>query len=242
MTTPPPISKFTLWFFRWIVRVYFWLHFRAVRVSRPEIFAQQTGPLIVFGNHSSWWDPMVAFLLAADLMGQRAQYAPMDATSLKRHGILKRIGVFPIEMHSARGAAQFIRTGLSVLAAGGVLWITPQGRFADTRELPLAFKPGLAALAARMPGGCTVLPLAVEFTFWNERLPESLLHFGEPIVVNGESAEMLQPRLEAALLQAMDELRALAITRDPSAFTTLNRGFDRQAGLRSPLHPENGRR
>ena len=174
----PHISKPVLGFFRRIVRGYFGRHFRAVRVSDAGRFASVgAGPLIVYANHSSWWDPMVLTLLAARYMRGRAHYAPMDASALARYGILKHVGVFGVEMKTARGAAQFLRTGLAVLGQGGVLWVTPQGRFADARERPLAFKPGLAALASRVKGGCTVLPLAIEYAFWDERLPETLLAF-----------------------------------------------------------------
>jgi 1-acyl-sn-glycerol-3-phosphate acyltransferase len=224
MSQPPRISVPVLTFFRHIVRTYFKRHFRAVRVSRPERFRGLSGPLIVYANHASWWDPMVAVLLAADLMPERAHFAPIDAIALERYGILRRIGIFPVELHSARGAAQFLRTGLQVLSDRGVLWVTPQGRFADARQRPLEFKPGLAALAARVPGGCTVLPLAIEYTFWDERLPEVLLHFGEPVRVAGEPATAVQPRLLAALLQTMDELSVKAIARDPHGFVTLRQG------------------
>jgi len=219
----PSISKPVLGFFRRIVRGYFRRHFRAVRVSEAARFeALSSGPLIVFANHSSWWDPMVSVLLAAKLMPQREHYAPMDASALERYGILKRIGVFGVDMHSVRGAARFMRAGLDLLAAGGVLWVTPQGRFADARERPLVFKPGLAVLAARVPGGCTVVPLAIEYVFWDERLPETLLHFGEPVVVGaGEAAE---ERLESALLEAMETLKRKAMARDPAAFTVLQGG------------------
>ena len=119
---------------------------------------------------------MLPVLLAEKLMPQRRHYAPMDAVSLKRYGILRRIGVFGVDSGSVRGAANFMRVGLATLVKGGVLWVTPQGRFADVRERPLVFKPGLAALASRVPGGCTVLPLAIEYVFWDERMPEALLH------------------------------------------------------------------
>lgn len=221
----PHISPFTLAFFRHIVRGYFSRGFRAVRVSEPTRFASlPAGPLIVYANHSSWWDPMVLVLLAANLMPQRRHYAPMDATALERYKILKRIGIFGVDMHSIRGAAQFLRTGLQLLNSGGVLWITPQGRFADARQRPLLFKPGMAALAARVPGGCTVLPLAIEYVFWDERLPETLLHFGEPIHINGQTTEEADLLLRQALLETMEALKEKAMTRNPSAFTLLHGG------------------
>ncbi|ADW67925.1 lysophospholipid acyltransferase family protein [Granulicella tundricola] len=223
----PYISKPVLGFFRRIVRGYFRRHFRAVRVRGAERFAAagtDGRPLIVYANHGSWWDPMVQVLLAAELMPGRKHYAPMDAAALERYGIFKRIGVFGVEMKTARGAAQFLRTGLRVLREGGVIWVTPQGRFADARERPLEFKPGLAALAAKVAGGCTVIPLAIEYPFWDERLPETLLLFGEAVTVEGDSAEAVEGRLKWALQRAMDELQELAIARDARAFTVLRKG------------------
>jgi 1-acyl-sn-glycerol-3-phosphate acyltransferase len=223
----PHISKPFLGFFRYIVRGYFKRHFRAVRVLGSERFiaaGQQNKPLIVYANHCSWWDPMVQVLLAAELMPKRNHYAPMDAAALERYRIFKHIGVFGVETKTTRGAAQFMRIGLSVLEENGVLWVTPQGRFADAREHPVEFKPGLAALASRVKGSCTVLPLAIEYTFWNERLPEVLLLVGEAIDVEETTSEAIEERLKFALTQAMNDLKLLAMKRDASEFTLLQSG------------------
>ncbi len=167
---------------------------------------------------------MVQVLLAAELMPERRHYAPMDAKALERYGIFKKIGVFGVEMKTPRGAAQFLRTGTGVVDGGGVLWVTPQGRFADVRERPLEFKPGLAALAARVKGGCTLLPLAIEYPFWDERLPETLLHFGQSVTVRGETAQEIEERMKGALLIALEELRGFAVARDAANFTVLREG------------------
>jgi len=221
----PHISTPVLRFFRCIARGYFRRHFSAVRVSEGSRWANlPAGPVIAFANHSSWWDPMVSVQLANKYMPKRRHYAPMAAAALEHYPILKRIGVFGVERHTARGAAQFLRTGLAILKTGGVLWVTPQGRFADARERPLEFKPGLAALASKVPGGCTVLPMAVEYTFWDERLPEVLMQFAEPIHVEGQTADELEETFKAALLDAMETLKAKAIARDPAAFTVLLKG------------------
>jgi 1-acyl-sn-glycerol-3-phosphate acyltransferase len=228
----PPISLSTLRLFRRIVRGYFRRHFHAVRVSGAERFSalanSDAGSVIVYANHSSWWDPMVSIYLAERLMGTRQHYAPMDAAALERYAILKRVGIFGVEMNSARGAVKFLKTGEAILAAGGVVWITPQGRFVDGRARPLEFKPGMSALASRAAastGRCTVVPLAIEYSFWDERLPECLLHFGEPVrVESGQHAEMLQQQLVKSLEAAMNTLRAMAIERDARHFDTLSHG------------------
>ncbi len=232
MNDVPHITKTVLWFFRRIVRGYFRRHFSGVRLSRAShthSFDEQR--LILYANHSSWWDPMVLVLLGEKLMPQRRHYAPMDAAALARYGIFKRLGVFGVEMSSARGAAHFLRTGKAIVESGGVLWVTPQGRFADARERPLGFKAGLAALAAKMEGGCTLVPLAIEYVFWDERLPETLLHFGEPVRATGQSADEVQSLLEAALLKTMDALKAEAMTRDASAFSLVLDGTTGTGGF-----------
>jgi 1-acyl-sn-glycerol-3-phosphate acyltransferase len=220
----PQISKPILLFFRLIVRGHFWWQFRAVRLSRASHLASfHEERLIIYGNHSSWWDPMVMVLLGAKLMRKRRHYAPIDAEALRRYRILKFLGLFGVEMKSARGASRFMRTGHAILERGGVLWVTPQARFADVRERPLAFKPGLAALAAKTGDRCTLLPLAVEYVFWNERLPEALLRFGKPVRVEGQSSEALQQQLEEALIATMEALKLEAMARDPEAFSVLHR-------------------
>lgn len=231
----PAISKPILTFFRRIVRGYFRRHFHAVRIAHAERFKGITGPLIVYANHCSWWDPMVCVLLAAELIPERSHYAPMDASALEKYGILKRIGIFPVELGSARGAVQFLRTGEAILKDGGVLWVTPQGKFCDPRERPLEFKAGMASLAPRVAeahGSCVLLPLAIEYPFWDERLPETLLYCAEPVrVVAGEAAESVQTRAIEALEIAMAEMQRRAIARSAEEFEVLTSGSPGAGGF-----------
>lgn len=227
----PNISRPVLTFFRRIVRGYFRRHFHAVRISGAVQFSSlqdAAEPLIVYANHGSWWDPMVAFFLAGNLMPGRKHYGPMDAAALERYKILQRIGIFPVEMKTVRGGVQFLRTSEAIARSGGVLWITPQGKFVDSRVRPLEFKPGLAALAVRLAehtGLCRVLPLAMEYTYWDERLPECLLRMEEAVLVRpGDTTDEVESRLIAALEKAMNQLKEMAITRDPSTFRTMARG------------------
>jgi 1-acyl-sn-glycerol-3-phosphate acyltransferase len=220
----PPISGITLRFFVRIVRSHFRRHFRSVMVQHANRLAAATGPLIVYTNHSSWWDPMTCILLAQTLLPGRRHYAPMDAEALARSPLLRKLGIFPVEMTTPRGAAQFLRKSQAILREGGVLWVTPQGRFADPRQWPLGFKPGLAALVRRMPEA-QILPLAIEYTFWDEQLPEALLHIAPPVEMEaGATTEGATRQLETELAAAMLALQTASIARDAHAFQTLLRG------------------
>ncbi len=220
-TTNPRLPRITrplLAFFHRIVRGNLRRSFHAVRVHNLALLQQQTtGPLVVYMNHSSWWDPMTAYLLSQQLP-RRRHFAPMDAAALARYPILRRLGVFPIDLDSARGGVQFLRTAQAILAAGGVLWVTPQGRFADVRDRPPALKSGLAALAARFPS-TTFLPLAIEYLFWDERTPELLVSVGQPQRFRSAHPETIEAQLTAALDAAMADLASRARSRSESAFT-----------------------
>ncbi len=218
--------------------------FRALRVANGNALRDAgmdplTAPLVVYLNHPSWWDPLTAFVLSRHLIGERSFYAPMDAESLKRYRILSHLGMFPVAMDSPRGAAQFMRGAQAVLDAGHVLGVTPQGHFTDVRDRSAVLRPGLAALLQRRAAqglSTAVLPLALEYTFWNQRLPEALALAGEPLWVDAahpQTTTALQAELASRLQTAQDRLAALSTSRDTSQFSVVLDGRRGSAGFYS---------
>jgi 1-acyl-sn-glycerol-3-phosphate acyltransferase len=209
-------------------------HLNAVRLARwgrPRL--PPDGPVVVFANHPSWWDGMAVMLLWKRLLNERQLYVPMDAEALGRYGFMRRLGVFGVEP-GARGAAGFLRVAAEVLAAPDrLLWINAPGRFCDVRERPVPIAPGMSRLPELAPGA-TFLPLALEYTFWNERAPEMLVAFGEPIPAAdflAEAREARAGRMSAALVATLDRLAADSIARDPALFETLLEGRQGMGGV-----------
>ncbi|WP_170984512.1 lysophospholipid acyltransferase family protein [Rhodoligotrophos defluvii] len=204
---------------------YFAANFTAVRVLKPGLPHLPAGrPPIFFSNHVSWWDPIFYVLIAARLLPGYRSFGPIDAASLRKYRFLRRLGIFPVEQNTARGAAQFLTTARGLLAAPGTaLWITPQGRFADSRERPIAFRPGLAHLARDVPDAVLV-PVALEYPFWSERRPEALFSFGpiiDPRDHGDRTAAQWNALLEQRMIDQMERLAAAAIARDPERFDEL---------------------
>src|SRR5207237_12126 len=109
---------------------------------------------------------------------------------------------------------------------GRVFWVTAQGRFTDVRERPLGLRSGVGHLAARLDRG-VVVPLAIEYAFWNERTPEALARFGEPLRIAhhpGLGGKEWTRLIEDALTRTLDTLSVEAISRDPDRFTELVSG------------------
>ncbi len=208
------------------LRGYFGRNFTAVRTSRLVSPPNGSRRLIVYSNHPSWWDPIHFGLLASHLLPGRRVYGPMDAAALEKYRFFKKLGVFGVD-RSPRGAAAFLRTSLAALAQPEAsLWLTAEGEFTDPRQRPVRILPGVAHLARRLDDAW-IVPLALEYPFWNERRPEALSCFGRPIDLSEEPARstgdwtsVLERRLEAA----MDRLAAEARSRDPERFVTLQAG------------------
>lgn len=242
----PPVSA-PLWRgFCWYGRRYVRRHFHAVRLSRAAAAAPDLNPdapAVVYLNHPSWWDPMACLVLADARFHDRRHYAPIDAGMLERYGIFKRLGFFGVEPGTPRGAAAFLRAGRAVCARpGSMLWVTAQGRFTDVRTRPVVLRPGLAHLLRRVPH-VTVLPLAVEYAFWDERSAEILLRFGSPVRrPAGAGVEALNAILEDHLRAAQDALAEESQSRDSDRFETLLSGevgvggvYDRWRSLKARL-------
>ena len=247
----PHTSRFLLWGFRRYLlggvpfgRGFLRRNFHAVRVldELPRFSERIPGGerRVFFLNHPAWWDPIAAMVLAWELAPHRTPFAPIEAAALARYPVIERLGLFGVERGTAAGAKAFLRTARAVLDEPGAdLWLTPQGRFADERERPVTFEPGLGHLAAtceREAADTTFVPVAVTYRFWEERSPEMLLAVGEPVSpaacitdraapgdrpVGGEAwTRFLADRLTVTL----DELLAAADTRDAGRFVTLHAG------------------
>jgi 1-acyl-sn-glycerol-3-phosphate acyltransferase len=210
--------------FRWYAKRYVARHFHALRVSRggplPELPRR---PVLVVLNHPSWWDPLVGVILTEAMPAWRAHYAPIEAVGLAQYRFLSRLGFFGFDAGSAAGARRFLRTSRALMARpDSMLWITAEGTFVDPRRRPTALRPGIGHLAHRL-ADATILPIAVEYPFWDDRCPEVLVRFGRAIEVKSgreRSAREWTASIEKVLQETMDRLAEESLRRDPDLFAT----------------------
>lgn len=218
----PKVSSFLKFGFERYVDKLIARRFHAVRIVRGTV-PEVSGPLLLYVNHIGWWDPLMAVLLTKRLFGPRQFYAPIARAGFEQHAILGRLGFFPIDLASVSGARDFLRTARAILKTDAAFWMTPEGRFADAREFP-GFEHGLGHLvSSRLK--VTVIPVAVEYPFWFESKPESLIQFGVPFVVDDHSPTMSKQEwthhLETRLRETQKSLAEKAIGRREEEFEAL---------------------
>ncbi len=221
----PRISRTLLNCFLVYIGWFFGRNFHALRVSRsgpaPSL---QSLPAIICMNHPGWWDPLIALTLAYGCYPKRMHYGPIEASSLTQYGFFEKLGFFGIDTKSAAGAVRFLRVGEAILGTPDTaLWVTAQGGFVDPRVRPTAIRGGIGHLVRRMPA-VAIIPLAMEFPFWDDRYPEALVRFGEPLIVRDgreQSADAWTARIAEHLESTQDALRSEAILRSPACFETM---------------------
>ncbi len=233
----PAVSAPWLRWFTWYSRRYCRRHFHSLRVSKSGLPSELPAlPLVIYTNHASWWDALVCLLLKEELFSARTAFAPIDAGMLQRYKFFGRLGFFGVEQNTRRGARQFLRVSDTILESPRhLLALTPQGRFADPRERPVRFAAGLGHLATR-ESPTAYVPLAIEYVFWEERLPEILVRFGEPTVSGGDHRPQPSPEawtsfFERELARTQDALAKESQRRCPEDFECLLRGGAGQGGI-----------
>jgi 1-acyl-sn-glycerol-3-phosphate acyltransferase len=161
------------------------------------------GPLLIVGNHDSYWDPVVIGLAAI----RRRQIRALSKSSLWKvkglNKVLDGMGQIPIVRGS--GDADALDRAITELRAGSCIGIFPEG----TRSLGRTLRPrsGLGRLVAAVPEA-TIVPTAVTGSTDIPRFPKRpRLHvrFLPPAegLRPGESPSDLAVRIVA-------EIRALA--------------------------------
>ena len=233
----PAISRPLLRWFTWYSRRYIRQHFHSLRVSLAGLPPDTRGlPLVLYSNHASWWDALVCLVAKQQFFPSHAAFAPMDAAMLKRYKMFSKLGFFGVEQGNRRGAIQFLRTAEAILQSPeNILAVTPQSRFADVRERPVQFEAGLGHLAMRIERALFA-PVALEYAFWDERLPEILVRFGEPVEVRREHSAAFDAKywtrlFEQTMTETQDALAIETQRRDGRAFQTVLRGGAGQGGI-----------
>jgi 1-acyl-sn-glycerol-3-phosphate acyltransferase len=115
-----------------------------LRIYNEDRINKTNGPLIVCGNHTSMWDPVIL------AVSTKRQIHFMGKKELFDHKILgffyKKLGAFPVDRDS--GALSSIRNSLKVLKSNEVLGIFPEGTRVKKYDENSA-KPGIALIANR---------------------------------------------------------------------------------------------
>lgn len=231
----PEIRTWQLRLFTRYISFYLQRHFHALYLlNRISLKPLEGWPVLVCLNHPSWWDPLLALYLSQRFFPERSHYGPIASVGLSKYRFFERLGFFGIDPQSRAGASRFLQIGQAVSECPDcALWVTVQGHFTDVRIRPVRIQSGVGHLTHRCQR-LAVLPLALEYAFWNERAPEAFACFGEPIFIsNGseKSAAEWTEQFASALQDTEDVLAQCIQARKTDAFQPLLSGVSGTGGI-----------
>lgn len=161
-------------------------------------------PLIIYANHTSWWDGLAAFQIsrAADLDA----YVMMEERQLRRYVLFRKLGAFSVVRENSRSAYRSLEYGAGLLKEDPArsLWVFPQGEIVPFWKRPLGFYPGVLKLI-ELAGGCVAVPVVFRYEFEGEFKPSICARAGAPQEIKANGIPTLED-LEISMRSVLDEL------------------------------------
>jgi 1-acyl-sn-glycerol-3-phosphate acyltransferase len=163
-------------------------------------------PVILFCNHTNWWDGLIIYLLSRK-MRHKAVYCMMDEKQLKHYRFFTWLGAFSVDLTSPLRSAASLRYAQRLLQKSETaIWIFPQGRLCRQNE-PVEIKPGTDHLAQNAPHALLV-PVALRYDFFREDRPNALIEIGRPFQAIDNAAGRIALECNEAFARATQAAQA----------------------------------
>ena len=147
--------------------------FNSLRVCGLEYLTAKNSqmPLIIYANHSSWWDGIVAYEIsqAANL----DFFVMMEEKQLKNLFLFRKLGAFSVVRENLRSAIESLHYAANLLKTDSrrTLWIFPQGEILPNDTRPLRFYRGFAKIAEKV-GRCSMMAVSMRYEFLGSYKPD----------------------------------------------------------------------
>jgi 1-acyl-sn-glycerol-3-phosphate acyltransferase len=170
------LDSFLFVYFRWLLRRAF--HTLGARGLENLRQLPADRPVILFCNHTNWWDGLIIYLLTRQ-MPHKAGYCMMEEKQLKHYRFFTWLGAFSVDLSNPLRSAVALRYAQRLLQRSETaIWIFPQGKLCRPSE-PVEIKPGTDYLAKNSPHAVLV-PVAMRYEFFRDDRPNVLVEIGRP--------------------------------------------------------------
>lgn len=173
-------------------------------------------PCLIFANHSSWWDGLVAFQISHFL--NLDSYFMMEEKQLKNLPLFRKLGAFSIVREKPREALESVNYSVKLLKriSQQTLWIFPQGEILPNDARPFKFFNGVSHIIKKTEN-CAVVPIALRYEFLGNFKPEIFVQIGEAEIFsskNGFDKRILTENFNEKLTDLLDTLKKDVIERN----------------------------
>jgi len=207
------LDSFLFVYFRWLTRRAF--HTIACRGMEHLQHLPDDRPVLLFCNHTNWWDGLIVYLLTRSLR-HKACYCMMEEKQLKHYRFFTWLGAFSVDLSSPLRSAASLRYSQRLLQRNDTaIWIFPQGKLCRPNE-PVEIKPGTDYLAKSTPHALLV-PVAMRYDFFREDRPNVLIEVGRPF----PAVESAEGRIAQECNEVFARVNQAATEQDLTGFQPL---------------------
>ena len=190
--------------------------------------APNSPPVLLFCNHSAWWDGHLSMAVNEELW-KRDAYVMVEHKQLVRYQFFRAVGAYSVNRQDARSAIETLAycTELMTRVPNIMMLIAPQGEILANDVRPLTFFGGVGRVVkdvVAQVGACVAYPLALRYEFIGEQKPEAFISVGPPLLwqqADEANAKDITAQMQAALTHELDRLRADVVAYKLDDFETL---------------------
>lgn len=173
-------------------------------------------PLIIYANHSSWWDGLVIFEILRKFDFEN--FVMMEEKHLRKFFLFRKLGAFSIVRENPREAVKSINYAASLLKEKSTrtVLIFPQGEIQPNDICPIRFFNGLARIIEKT-GKCQAVEISLRYEFLENFKPEIFVKIGEIEkfeIGKNFDAKQLTEKFEIRMSENLEELKQAIIRKN----------------------------
>lgn len=202
-------------------------HFYAIHLTGTENLQhlQKNSPVILYANHSNWWDGFIAYFLTNRYL-KKDDYLMMDIEQMKKYWFFKYVGVFSVNRKAPADALNSVNYAAGLLkGTAKYLWIFPQGDMVPQDKRPLKFFSGINKIAEKT-GSVNIVPVCFRYEFLKEQRPEVFISIGKPDFFSEKNGSDFTEYLRSTLETQLDKLHDDVTYGNTENFRTIFCGID----------------
>ncbi len=193
---------FFTWYSRWMPRRDF------SRVELHNRVEDRGLPLLMVGNHVSWWDGFLAQYINMELF-RRKLHIMMLEEQLEKRMFLNKTGAYSIRK-GHRSALESIRYTAEILSDPAHMAVLfPQGSIHSTSDVPVRFERGWFRLFQYLEAPVQVIFFNTLFDYFSGRKPQLHLYVYEYDYL-GKNLEEMEDAFNHCLMESMGIQKTLA--------------------------------
>ncbi len=206
-------SKFAHGIFNIYLHMLFRSHFHSFHLLGNEGVEFNQYPVLLIGNHSSWWDGFLVYYLNR-ISFHKQLYLMMLEKELLKNSFFSGVGAFSIDQNSISAIKESLLYSSEKLNAdeNNLVCIFPQGELLPWHTRPLGFDRGVELVLKRIKTPINICLLGMRIEDMGEQRPFVFFQFENKVYEKPETLKIIE--LETELTNLLDNMQNRIVEKE----------------------------